>query len=260
MATSLALLSQATSGSTFDELRNGLHSTGDKATIANQFHEYFGQLQRSVGESTLSMANQIYIQQGNKLNKDFQEVAATKFASGVESVNFGDAEKSAEIINHFVEEKTNNKIQNFIKPSFISADTLVFLVNAIYFKSNWEVQFNKNLTNEREFYISETESVPAEFMVSREKFNHAPYLEDLQASALELKYANSNLSFVIVLPFRRTGLTEVEAKMKHFDLNNITDEMRVQKVDVIIPKFKVEYEIELNEVLENVSLNRERIF
>lgn len=259
MASSLALLSQAATGSTYDELKNGLHLDGDKTIVANEFHVYFDQLHRSVGQATLSMANHIFVQEGHQVNKNFQQVATEKFASGVEQLDFSDSGKSAEIINHFVDEATNNKIKQIIEPDKIDADTRMFLVNVIYFKSNWEVQFRKDRTREKEFYINELNSVPIKFMFNQNEFNHIEKLEDLEASAIEMKYANSNMSFVIVLPSSRTGLRELEMKMKHYGLTNIISQMDLHEVDVSIPKFKVNYDIELNDVLKSVSFIQDSI-
>lgn len=225
--------------------------TGDKATTANQFAEYYGLLQKSVGQSTLSIANQIYVQIGHPINKNFEEVAVKKFLSGIDSLDFAKSDASAKTINQFVEEKTKEKIKDLIKPEMLSSDTRVVLVNAIYFKGNWEYQFDKDSTTEGDFYISESETVPVDFMHIKKKFNYA-LLEDLDATALEMKYANSNFSFVIVLPNSRTGLSALESKLKNYDLAQITDTMHKQEVEVTIPKFKVEFEINLNEVLKKV--------
>lgn len=254
VASALALLAQGTEGNTFEELRKGLHLTGDKATTANQFAEYYGLLKKSVGQSTLSIANQIYVQIGHSINKNFEEVAVKKFFSGIDSLDFAKSDASAKTINQFVEEKTMEKIKDLIKPDMLSADTRVVLVNAIYFKGNWEYQFDKESTTEGDFYINESETVPVDFMHIKKKFNYA-ILEDLDATALEMKYANSNFSFVIVLPNSRTGLSALEGKLKNYDLAEITNKMHKQEVEVTIPKFKVEFEINLNDVLKKLGMS-----
>lgn len=239
-------------GNTFEELRKGLHLSADKSAVANNFHEYYGLLEKSVGKSILSIANQIYVMTGYKIHPQFQEVAVKKFMSGIEALNFADAAPSARHINKFVEEKTKDKIKDLIKPSMLGADTRVVLVNAIYFKGNWEHQFNKDRTYEGDFFTSETEKVPVEFMTIKKKFNYV-VLDKLDATALEMKYANSSFSFVIVLPNHRTGLAKLESELRNFDLSKIVADMYEQEVDVTIPKFKVEFEINLNDVLKKVK-------
>lgn len=223
----------------------------DKAAAANQFQQYYGLLEKSVGKSTLSIANQIYVKTGFQLNKNFQEVAVNNFFSGIDALDFAKNVESAKAINQFVEEKTREKIKDLIKPNMLNADTRVVLVNAIYFKGDWEHQFKKENTREGDFYISETETVPVNFMHSKKRFNYGVF-DDLDATALEMKYANSNFSFVIVLPNSRTGLSALESKLKTFDLAKISEKMYSQEVQVTIPKFKVEFEINLNDALKKV--------
>lgn len=232
-------------------MRKGLRLTGDKTTTANQFAEYYGLLQKSVGQSTLSIANQLYVKNGYQINKNFEEVAVKKFLSGIDSLDFEKNVESAQTINRFVEEKTKEKIKDLIKPDMLNADTRLVLINAIYFKGNWEYQFDKDRTNEGDFYVGESETVKVDFMHIKKKFNYA-VLDKLDATALEMKYANSNFSFVIVLPNSRTGLSKLESELKNYDLAQITNKMHNTEVEVTIPKFKIEFEINLNEVLKKV--------
>lgn len=61
-----------------------------------------------------------------------------KFSCGVQSLNFGNNIQSAQIINNFIENKTHDKIKNFIQSESINDNTKIMLINAIYFKSNWQ--------------------------------------------------------------------------------------------------------------------------
>lgn len=250
VSSALALLSQASVGSTYLQLVQGLHIDQDKGYAANQFFEHRQALEKNLGESKLSIANRIYVQDGHQLNKRFQDVAVSKFKSGIESLNFTEADKSANTINHFVEEQTNGKIKDLVKSDQLGPDTRSVLVNAIYFKGDWEQPFSLQYTEKSDFYNNETDKVSVDFMYMDSDFNVA-YVKDLDAKALEMKYANSNISFVILLPNNRTGLTALETKFKDYDLSKI--EFYPGRCEVLIPKFKIEYEINLNDVLKSVS-------
>lgn len=254
VSSSLALLLQGAEGTTFEQLRQELHLDKDKSIVATQFLEHREALEHNLGDSKLSIANRIYVQQDYKLNKNFKEVAISKFKSGIESLNFADAVNSANTINHFVEEQTNGKIKDMIKSDQLDAETRSVLVNAIYFKANWEQPFSSDLTEKSDFYNSETEKVSTDFMFMDSDFNLA-YVDDLDAKVLELRYAQSNTSFVIVLPNNKTGLATLETKFKDYDLTKITDKFYLGRCEIMIPKFKIEYEINLNDVLKNVSKN-----
>lgn len=254
VANSLALLSQASDGKTFDEIKTALLLNANKSIVADQFAEFFGKLQSST-DGLLFIANQLYIQHGNQLNRSFQDLATLKFASSVELMDFTDVIESAENINHFIGVKTKNEVQNVIQPKSINSDMQIILANAIHFKSNWNIQFNKNRTIQLDFYIGKNETVLTDFMHSIHYFNFATYLDDLQASAVELKCANSSIAFMIVLPMSTTGLSSLEAKMKYYNMTSITSQMVNRKIHVYIPKFKIEYVLELSDVLKNVCFN-----
>lgn len=252
VSTALTLLLQGTAGSTFEELAHGLHLSSDKSVAANQFLKHRETLEKNAGAATIEIANKIYVQEGRHLKKNFEEIAASKFKSGVEVVNFAESEKCAESINHFVEERTSRKIKDLIKPNQLDADTRAVLVNAIYFKGPWEEPFNPEYTDKGDFYNSESEKVSVDFMFKDSHFNVAR-IDELDANALELKYKNSSMSFVIVLPNAKNGLSALESKLKDYDLSKIGELMHFNRYEISIPKFKVEYEIKLNDVLKNVS-------
>lgn len=197
VSSALALLSQGAGGKTYEQLKQTLHLGNDKSAVANQYCEHCKALEKNAGEATLSIANRVYVQQRNQLSETFQELATSKFKSGVESLNFAESKKSASTINRFVEENTNGKIKELFKPDQFDADTQSVLVNAIYFNGKWETPFDKSKTKEGYFHISETETEKVDFM-SQTSVCKMGYIQDLSAIVLELKYANSTMAFVIV--------------------------------------------------------------
>lgn len=232
----------------------GLRITAaDKTTAANQFQAYSDLVRKSAGQSTLLIVNKIYVNGGTQLNKDFRDVAIEKFSSGIESLNFTNSGESAQIVNRFVEKITNDKIKNLASPAMFGEHTLVVLVNAIYFKGDWLYKFREEDNTMEDFHLNETEDVYVEFMNIRGTFN-CTVLKDLDAKALEIKYANSDLTFMIVLPNSLSGLTAVESKLRNYNMSKITGEMHPCGVDLTIPKFKIEFGIDLKEVLTNVCM------
>lgn len=78
-------------------------------------------------------------------------------------------------------------------------------------------------------------------------------LSDLDAAAIELKYSESDLAFLIILPNTKVGLSELETKLKDYDLTKVSDQLNQQKVKVAIPKFKVKFTVNLKNILISVS-------
>lgn len=259
MANAIALFSQGTNGTTLNQIQNGLHLNGcERPVIAEQFNEFYNSIQRSAGEAELLIANRIYVQHGYQLKNDFKEVAVNKFGSGVESVNFATSNETAEIINQFVEHKTKRTIKSFVQANQFDSHDRIFLVNAIYLKSQWRYVFPKD-TYFIHFFSNGAENMLVESLHMQQALFNYGFVKDLDAAALEMDYANSNFSFLIILPNNRTGLTALEDKLKDYDLAKVFNEMGLKKVDVCIPKFKVETEINLNNILQNVGIERNKI-
>ena len=60
------------------------------------------------------------------------------YAAGFHRVNFkASPEAVRHTINQWVEQQTNNKIQNLIAPGVLTPATRLVLTNAIYFKGDW---------------------------------------------------------------------------------------------------------------------------
>lgn len=60
-------------------------------------------------------------------------------------------------------------------------------------------------------------------------------------------------SLLLVLPNKLDGLNQLEAKLVHTDLESLLKDLSLAKVDVTIPKFKLEYDIDLKDSLKSVS-------
>lgn len=62
-------------------------------------------------------------------------------------------------MNEWVSKKTNNKINDLINKDGITDDTMMYLLNAIYFKGSWKISFNQNHTKKSPFYISKNQHI-----------------------------------------------------------------------------------------------------
>lgn len=226
-----------------------MHINCNKATVANQFQNYYTELKKNAGLTEFKVANRIYVQQSYKLNTRFQAVAEQEFGCGVQSLNFAAAARSAQIINNFVENETNGKIQNLMSPNSLNGDTRIVIVNAIFIKGKWERKFPKENTRSGPFSTTEY----ATYMNTIDNFNYAR-LPKLDAKALEMRYANSSFSVVIILPNEGVLYRQVEQKLKTYDWRTITSQMRMQKVNVTMPKIKVNHEQNLNYILGKVCI------
>lgn len=214
----------------------------------------FEKLMTTINDSkVIKIANKIYVQENYAVKPEFNEIATKKFSSEAQNLNFAKGAESASVINGWVEEKTNNKIKDLIDSSALTVDTRMVLVNAIYFKGFWQQKFKTEQTRPGPFWTSTTESVQVDMMHTKAKFNYGVF-DNLDATAIEMGFNDTDITMLIILPNKIDGLSELESKLHTIDLNAMTNQMYSQEVIVTLPKFKIEYEISLNDVLKKVNL------
>lgn len=155
--------------------------------------------------STITTVNQIYVQKEHEINENFQQVANSKFAAGIQHLDFEQSKDSARMINRLIEEKTNKTVQNLITPSMLDEESRMILINTIHFNNNWLFPFEKiqyapwwllhhrKWNREVEYMCIKTHNV---FGPRHNFFKHW----DLDAVAVEIYFGYTHFSFVIILP------------------------------------------------------------
>ncbi|XP_055708014.1 serine protease inhibitor 42Dd-like isoform X8 [Phlebotomus papatasi] len=249
-------LSLAFMGATGDTAREMSTTMGYENPDRNAIADNFATLLSTYKDSPLlKIANKIYVQNKYNVKAQFSEIATKKFNSEAQPLNFADNVNSAKTINTWVEDRTNNKIKDLIPADALNEDTRMVLVNAIYFKGLWENKFKVENTKKMPFWTTKDNSVDVDMMHTKADFKYGVF-DDLKAVALEMPYKDSDLSMLIILPNERDGLADLEKALGNRDLSDITKNMYKTEVIVDIPKFKIEYEIELKTVLSKMGMAR----
>ena len=113
---------------------------------------------------TLRTANRIYVDNGYKLLPDYMSHLSHFYYAEPKNIDFkADSKKASTEINKWVEQQTNEKIKDLLKPSELQNAKLV-LVNAIYFKGDWQSKFKEGHTKEMDFIISKNEKSRVQMM------------------------------------------------------------------------------------------------
>ncbi|MHC4705737.1 MAG: serpin family protein, partial [Planctomycetota bacterium] len=200
-----------------------------------------GQLNNSneKGGYELSVANALWGQKGYGFLKEFLALTKENYGAGLREVDFVNAaerERARKTINSWVEKETKEKIKDLIPAGVLDALTRLVLTNAIYFKGDWAVEFDKKETRDSPFNISTDKEVTVPLMYQKGDFKYA---QEDGLQILELPYKGNELSMVVLLPAEVDGLAELEESLKPKDLNRWLTLLRKQEVHVYLPKFKM---------------------
>ena len=98
-------------------------------------------------------------------------------------------------INNWCSEQTHGLIKKIVEQ--ITPEDIIVLINAIYFKGIWKIQFNERFTQEREFLNHQKEKKLINFMYSKESYR---YFENSNIQAISLDYGKDNMEALIILP------------------------------------------------------------
>ncbi|KAL9708133.1 hypothetical protein quinque_011651 [Culex quinquefasciatus] len=252
ISTCLSLAAFGAAGHTANEMFSVLKYTDAelKATVA----QIYGKVLKDFNANpTVKIANKVYVMNKYSVKAGFDEVARKNFHSEAESINFGENVIAAKKINGWVEQKTNDKIKDLISPDSLDGSTRLVLVNAIHFKGTWKQQFDPEVTKPMPFWITATESVDVPMMMNKKHFRYGKF-DELGLSALELTYSDGDWSMLILLPNERDGLAKLEGNLQNIDVVDLLSRMRRQEVEVFLPRFKAEFELDLTETLKQLGM------
>lgn len=248
ISTAMAMAYAGAKGNTAKEMETALYYIQPQDAQHNAYNDLRLQL-NAVGErkkAELSVANALFGAKRHEklLLPAYLDILRNKYGSDLFSLDFGDAQGTADFINHWVEDKTNSRIKDLVSKDHIesSNDGLV-LVNAIYFLGLWQKQFDPKFTRSAPFYLSAKErsqenSKPVQMMYQTNEF---PYAETEVFQAIELPYEEQDLAMLVVIPEKMDGIGNY---LNPGMLQGWQKALEKQKVNVYLPRFKFDLTLE----------------
>ncbi|KAM9637054.1 ovalbumin-related protein Y-like [Morphnus guianensis] len=224
---------------------------GTSEYIHNLFKDLLSDITMPNATYSLKIADRLYIEKTYPVLPEYLECAKKFYKAGLEEVNFKTAtEEARQLINSWVEKETNGQIQDFLVSGSVDLDTVLVLVNAIYFKGVWKTAFKEDDTRELPFNVTEQESRPVQMMCQNSTFKVATVAAE-KMKILELPYTSGELSMLVLLPDDVSGLEQLESKISFEKLMEWTSPnvMEKKRVKVYLPRMKIQQKYNLTSVL-----------
>ncbi|HUK21946.1 MAG TPA: serpin family protein [Gemmatimonadales bacterium] len=253
VAMALGMAYNGAAGTTAAEMQQTLALQG--LTLADVNGSYqslialLGGLDRQV---TFKLANSVWYDEAFTPYPAFLSATRTYFDATVQSLDFTSPSASA-TINNWVTTQTNGKITAIV-PDPIPPLTVMYLVNAIYFKGSWTTQFDSTRTKPAPFHLrnGSTTNVPT---MAHGQWVAVKYLDDGNVSVIDLPYGGKAFSMTIVLPNTAAGIDSLVPSLTGSRWNTwITGLDSITAEDVTLPKFTVSYESVMNGVLQTLGM------
>ncbi len=165
----LSMTLNGSDNETRDAMLATLAGQGITSEMINQVSQtIIANLTKTGGRTTVETANSIWLRAGFQANPDFLQTNADYYRAGATSLDFADP-AAADVINGWVDTNTHGLIKKIVGK--INPTTVMFLINTLYFKADWQQPFLDQDTRKRSF-TAPAGKVEADFMHQTGKLNY----------------------------------------------------------------------------------------
>ncbi len=264
LSLSLALSMTMAGAETFTEqaMLDGLQLSLTEEEVHQAFNALLLQIEDSQNVTTdfpegsyfqMNIANSIWGQAGYAFEEDYLDTLARFYGAGIFSVNFQENPEAArEAINQWVEEETEEKIQDLIPEGAIDTLTRLVLANAIYFNGSWLHPFETSNTSQQPFTLLDGSEISVDMMKLFDE--RLAYARGENFQAVRLPYLSQDFAMNILLP-DENAYSGFETGLTSETLSEIQKNMMVERVDLQMPKFDFETTVNGNDPLSQLGMS-----
>ncbi|XP_062899493.1 protein Z-dependent protease inhibitor [Mobula hypostoma] len=239
ISTTFAMLSLGAKGVTRNNILQGLN-IGDFASTGNQYqlHRLFQWLHSNITNQKdllISQGNSLFIQNNLELKETFIKDLSHFYNADVTPVNFQDTVNTKDIINQYIRNRTDGKINMLLES--VDAEARLMFINYILFKGKWKAPFDPNLTVNGTFYVNAYTRVKVPMMYKEGPFL-LTYDKNHSCTVLKLPYKGS-ASMLVVMP-TGAGYQLLEDELSTQLIDQWMEALRSKHIDLYFPKFKLE--------------------
>jgi serine protease inhibitor len=250
VAIALSMLYNGASGETQQQIATTLELQGMSLEDLNQANaDLKNLLENADSQVQLAIANSLWGNQEVAFQPDFMQRIQTFYDAEVESLDFTNPAVVNQI-NAWVNRNTEGKIPTILDE--VRPDDILFLINAVYFKGEWQQAFDQANTSDRPFTLPDGSTKNHPLMSQSGNYL---YQENNEFQAVSLPYGEGRLSMYVFLPQADVPLTQFYQEFLSA-ANWDTAMTRFTRRDgtVELPRFKYEYATRLNDALKALGM------
>ncbi len=244
----LGMLLNGAQGETAAEICRTLgYGEGETAEINAWAKLMLEQLPKLDKKTDLALADAIFYNKTMTLKAPYKDAVGTSYKATFEALDFTKTKASADVINKWCDKQTKGLIPhvlNEVDPAY-----LAYLVNALYFKSQWQKKFAKGDSGNETFYQEDGSKGKVKMM--KQDGIKFQYGETEVWQAIRLPYGNGNFAMTVVLPKEGHTVREISAALGKGEKVFTTWEV---EADLWLPRFETQYHIGLNDILKDMGM------
>ena len=257
----MAMTANGASGETLEEITSFLGFEANEMNELNRFYKILLEQLPAVDlDITLKAVDALLVNNKFPLLPSYKNLVEDNYYAAVENMDFSNPSDVVTRLNEWAGLNTNGVINNIINPEELSDYAAAYILNALYFKAEWEgsvdnPMFIESNTESADFQLSNGTAISAEMMKS---VRYYQYAEMDGYKVLVLPYAQGKYNMYVLLPDENdiNGLIE---KIQQTTWSEILANLKQDaEVHVQLPKFEIENKFNLAETL--ISLGVEKVF
>jgi serine protease inhibitor len=238
VSSALSMTLNGANGETYDQMLKALSLEGKTLDEINNAYQKLMTDMVPVDERIVfDIANSVWVEKTFSVKESFMQTLQTYYEAEAKSFDIEDP-TSPDIINAWIEDKTNDKIQDMI--SSLPDGTKMLLINAIYFNGKWREKFDKEKTSDRPFHLSSgtVKNVPT----MSKKSVYSSFHQN-NATVVDLPYGQGNYTMVIAFPDEGYTPAQIASSLDAATWQEWETQLENVGVEkqLYLPKFKYEY-------------------
>ncbi|MDT8719256.1 serpin family protein [Clostridium sp. 19966] len=245
----LGMTENGAAGDTLKEFENLLGAENMSSSQLNlYYHSLMGKLTNEK-EGKVSIGNSIWYSKAKNLTvkKKFLQSAADYYNAEAYKSDF-ESDNTIKDINNWVKKNTGNQINKIVDK--IDKNTVMYLINTIYFDEKWQQPYKKEDVNTGTFRLEEGTDKSVKFMNSEEY----QYLNDDKVQGFIKEYKGGKFSFVALLPNEGISLENYLSSLTGEDFIKLINNGVQTAISVKMPIFEADYSLELADSLKEMGL------
>lgn len=245
----LGMTANGARGTTLCGINSALGIDADQGSNNRGYAALLAKLKRAGIGVTLDIANAIFARLGVGFNTDFLVANKEFFNARVDALDFDDP-ATLDTINGFVSESTNKKIDKILEDP-IAADTVMFLVNCVYFKGEWTVKFDKDETKNLPF--DGVGDIPLMYRNADMIYGQDADWDTYQVVSLPFG-DSAEVRMLVVLPNHGMTVDDVLAKLDEKALTRHAAATYESEGQLWLPRIEIKYDNSLNDSLKALGM------
>ncbi|XP_076874211.1 alpha-1-antitrypsin homolog [Brachyhypopomus gauderio] len=246
----LSMLALGAKGETHSQMFSTLgYSTLTPDQVNEGYEHLLHMLTHSQDSMLLEAGSAVAVREGFKPVEKFLKDAQHFYHGEAFSVDFSKPDVAVQEVNKFIAKKTKDMITDMVKD--LDQDTLMMLINYIYFRGKWEKPFEVENTHKAIFSVDEKTKVSVDMMKRTGRYDF--YQDRDNFTSIIMVPYKGNTSMMIILP-DEGKMEEVEKTICQHHLKYWHDKLFRSNIDLYMPKFSISASSSLGNTLKEMGI------